>query len=88
MSPRWLPRTPAGSAARLFCLILAGAATAGCTTKPFLSSGDANSAAVGFAGGNLAAATAVAQDHCARYERFARFLETQEDVAYFECYRP
>ncbi len=88
MSPRSPRRTRAGSAARLFCLILAGAAADGCTTTPFLASGDANSAAVGFAGGNLAAATAVAQDHCARYERVARFLETQEDVAYFECHHP
>jgi hypothetical protein len=88
MSRRWLQRTRAGGAVRLSCLIVAGAAATGCTTKPFLSSGDANSAAVGFAGGNLAAATAVAEDHCARYERVARLLETQEDVAYFECHRP
>ena len=82
------PRRPrAGGAARLFCLIVAGGVAAGCTTKPFLSSGDANSATVGFAGGNLAAATAVANDHCARYERVARLLEIQEDMAYFQCHR-
>ncbi len=81
-------RRRAGSATRLCCLMLVGGVIAGCATKPFLSSGDANSATVGFAGGDLAAATAVANDHCARYERVARFLEAQEDVAYFQCHHP
>ena len=85
LSPRF---TRAGRMMRFGCLILAGEVAASCAPKPFLSSGDANSATVGYAGGNLAAATAVANSHCARYERIARFLEAQEDMAYFECHRP
>ncbi len=85
LSPRF---KHAGSAMRLGCLILAGGVAAGCTPKPFLSSGDANSATVGYGGDNLAAATAVANRHCARYERVARLLEAQEDMAYFECHHP
>jgi len=67
------------------CLVVAGAA-AGCTEKPFLSSGDANSAAVGF-GDDLAAATAVAKQHCLRYGRVPRFLDAEENIAYFACER-
>ncbi|MGH7032009.1 MAG: hypothetical protein ACREE9_11770 [Stellaceae bacterium] len=70
----------------MLCLIAAGAA-AGCAGKPFLSSGDANSAAVGYIG-NLGAATAVAREHCARYERVPRYLSSQQNIAYFACARP
>ncbi len=65
------------------CLIVAGA-TLGCAEKPFLSSGDASSAAVGYSG-DLVAATAVARQHCARYERVPRFLDAEENIAYFAC---
>jgi hypothetical protein len=71
---------------RVFSLILAGA-VAGCATKPFLTSGDANSAAVGYSG-DLAAATEVAKEHCARYERVPRYLDSEENVAYFACEHP
>jgi hypothetical protein len=67
-------------------LTLAGA-TVGCTEKPFLSSGDATSAAVGY-GGDLADATAVARQHCAKYERVPRFLDAEENIAYFSCESP
>ena len=68
--------------AALLCLILIG-----CAAKPFLLDGDANSAEVGY-GLDLAAATAVAKEHCARYERVPQFLESGEDVAYFACVHP
>jgi hypothetical protein len=70
----------------VLCLVAAGTA-AGCAEKPFLSSGDATSAAVGYSS-DLAAATAVARDHCARYERVPRYLSSQQNIAYFACERP
>jgi len=78
----------AGPAIRILCLILAGGAAAGCPGKPYLSSGDANSAAVGYGGNDPAVAAAVAKDACARYERVPRFLNAQENIAYFACERP
>ncbi len=75
-----------GPLLRALCLVLVGAA-AGCTEKPYLSSGDANSAAVGFSG-DLAAATAVAKQHCLRYDRVPRFLDAEENIAYFACEHP
>ena len=33
-------------------------------------------------------ATLVARQHCAQYERVPRFLEAQENVAFFDCVRP
>jgi len=60
----------------------------GCSgPKPFLLEGDANSAQVGYYG-DVEGATLVAKQHCARFERLPRFLEAQEDVAYFDCVRP
>jgi hypothetical protein len=76
-------RTAAGLLARLALVV----AAAGCAEKPFLSAGDATSAEVGFSR-DLNAATAVAQEHCARYEKVARFLDASEDLAYFACERP
>jgi hypothetical protein len=78
---------PSGIGVGLLWVLAAGAAAAGCAGKPFLSSGDANSAAVGYTG-DLAAATAVAKEHCARYERVPRFLDAQENLAYFHCEPP
>jgi hypothetical protein len=70
----------------MLCLVVAGAA-AGCAEQPYLSGGDANSAAVGYSG-NLAAAAGVAKEHCARYERVPRFLDAEENTAYFACEHP
>jgi hypothetical protein len=53
-----------------------------------LSSVDANSAAVGYGGNDPAVAAAVAKDACARYERVPRFLNAQENIAYFACEPP
>jgi hypothetical protein len=80
---RPLLRRCSGPAIRALCLIVAGAVI-GCAEKPFLSNGDATSAAVGY-GGDLADATAVARQHCARYERVPRFLDAEENIAYFAC---
>jgi hypothetical protein len=73
---------------RVLCLIVACGTASGCAGKPFLLNGDANSAEVGFSGSDLAAATAVAKDQCARYERVPRFLDAEENVAYFACEHP
>ena len=70
---------------RVLCLIAAASATVGCPGKPYLSDGDANSAAVGYIGDDVASTTAVAKEHCARYERVPRFLDAQENIAHFAC---
>ncbi len=61
----------------------------GCTGKPFVLEGDANSVAVIY-GGDMESATAVAKKHCAAFERVPRFHEigTEKNVAYFDCVRP
>lgn len=84
MRSRWRDRP--NRAIGLLGLVMAGA-MAGCAEKPFLSSGDANSAAVGYSS-DLAAATAVAREHCARYERVPRYLSSQQNIAYFACENP
>ena len=88
MRPRSLLSQCSGPALRMVRLILVGGAAAGCAGQPYLSSGDANSAAVGYGGNNPAIATAVAKEACARYERVPRFLSAQENVAYFACEHP
>ncbi|MGA7264130.1 MAG: hypothetical protein WA709_26035 [Stellaceae bacterium] len=68
--------------------MLFAALGAACTgPKPFLLQGDAGSAQVGYYG-EIDAATLVARQHCAQYERVPRFLEAQENVAFFDCVRP
>ena len=71
----------------LFSLIAGGLGAACAGPKPFLLQGDARSAQVGYTG-NLEAATLVAKQHCAQYERVPRFLEAAEDVAFFDCVLP
>ena len=88
MRPRSRRRQCSGQAIRMLWVILAGGAAAGCPGKPYLTSGDANSAAVGYSGNDPAVTTAVAKDACARYERVPRFLNAQENVAYFACEHP
>ena len=69
-------------------MVLAGVLSAGCTApKPFLLQGDASAAQVGFTG-DIDAAALVAKQHCARYERVPRFLEAEENVAFFDCVHP
>jgi hypothetical protein len=55
--------------------------------KPFLLLGNASSAQVGYSG-DIEGATLVARQHCAQYERVPRFLDAQENVAFFDCVRP
>jgi len=72
----------------LIVLFLFGALGSACSgPKPFLLQGDANSAQVGYSG-DIEGATPVARQHCARYERVPRFLDAQENVAFFDCVRP
>jgi len=76
------------TARRILFPILIGGLAAACTgPKPFLLEGDANSAQVGYSG-DAESTTAVARQHCARYERIPRLLEAQENVAFFDCVRP
>jgi hypothetical protein len=75
-------------AAAAACLVLALGGAAGCEgPKPFLLQGDANSAMVGYSL-DLAGAGDVAKKHCAQFERVPRFLEAQEEVAYYDCVKP
>jgi hypothetical protein len=72
----------------MLLLVLAGCFIPACTgAKPFLLQGNASSAQVGYSG-NLDAATLVARQHCAQYERVPRFLEAEENIAFFDCVRP
>jgi hypothetical protein len=72
----------------IFFALLFGALGSACTgPKPFLLQGDASSAQVGYSG-DIDGATLVARRHCAQYERVPRFLEAQENVAFFDCVRP
>jgi hypothetical protein len=75
------------AARKLLLPLVIGSLSAGCgLEKPFLLQGDANSAQVGFSR-DLESATLVAAKHCAQYERVPRFLEAQENVAFFDCVR-
>ena len=78
-----IPHTPR-LIARLAFLLVIGWLACGCTEKPFLSAGNANSAEVGYSR-DLAAATEVAKEHCARYEKVPRYLDSSENIAYFAC---
>jgi hypothetical protein len=76
------------TARRISLLVLTGSIMAACSaSKPFLLQGDADSAQVGY-GGNVENAAPVAKQHCAQYERVPRFVEAQENVAFFDCIRP
>lgn len=73
---------------RLLLLLAVASLGAACALEePFLLQGDANSAQVGFSR-DLEGATRVAARHCAQYERVPRFLEAEENVAFFDCVRP
>ena len=73
---------------RLFAVILCGSLLAGCGgPKPFLLNGDAKSAEIGY-GSDPTTTLALARLHCAAYEKVPRLLQTQENIAYYECYKP
>ncbi len=71
-------------APRLLLPMLVGAIGYGCAEKPFLSAGDASSAQVGYSH-DLTAATEVAKEHCARYDRVPRYLDSSDNIAFFAC---
>jgi hypothetical protein len=73
--------------ALLIPLVPIAAIAAGCAGKPFLSAGNANSAEVGYST-DLAAATEVAKEHCARYEKVPRYLDSSDNIAFFACEKP
>ena len=65
--------------------ILLGLLAPACTgPKPFLLQGGPGSAQVGYSG-MIDDATAVARQHCAQYERVPRFVEADQNVAFFDC---
>ena len=73
---------------RLLALILCGSLSAGCSgPKAFLLSGDAKRAEVGY-GADPATTLPLAKAHCAAYERQPRLLQAQQNIAYYQCYRP
>ena len=55
--------------------------------KAFLLGGDAKRAEVGY-GADPATTLPLAKAHCAAYERVPRLLQAQENIAYYECYKP
>jgi hypothetical protein len=76
------------TARRAVFVLVAGSLVVGCVgDQPFLLQGDAYSAQVGFSR-DLEGATRVARQHCAQYERVPRFLEAEENVAFFDCVLP
>jgi len=73
---------------RFLALILCGSLSAGCSgAKPFLLSGDAKGAEVGYAE-DPASTLPLAKAHCAAYERVPRLLQAQANIAYYQCYQP
>jgi hypothetical protein len=68
-------------------LVVGGLGIACSGAKPFLLQGNASSAQVGYSG-NLNGATLVAKQHCAQFERVPRFVEAEENIAFFDCVRP
>jgi hypothetical protein len=66
-------------------MIATSTALSGCTApQPLILNGDANSVEVTYAG-NAASALPVARQHCARYERIPRLVNTGSDFAIFDC---
>ena len=74
---------------RFLALLLGGSLLAGCGggPKPFLLSGDAQRAEIGYAE-DPATTLPLAKAHCAAYERQPRLLQAQQNIAYYQCYRP
>jgi hypothetical protein len=73
---------------RLFAVILCGGLIAACNgPKPFLLSGDAKGAEIGFAS-DPTTTLPLAKVHCAAYERVPRLLQAQQNIAYYQCYKP
>ena len=76
---------PISTAARARLLLFAAAVMlVGCSARPFVDKGDANSAVITYSG-DLDSATAVARRHCAQYERVAHLVTTAIGQAYFQC---
>jgi len=52
-----------------------------------LLQGNPDSAQVGYSGA-IDPTTDVARKHCAQYERVPRFVEAEQNIAFFDCVRP
>jgi hypothetical protein len=67
-------------------VLLLGLSCVGCGHfPPRLMKGDAEAAQVEYEEGDLDTAKAVANRHCARYERVAFYENSAENIAYFAC---
>jgi hypothetical protein len=71
----------------VFVLAAGGLVVACAGEEPFLLQGDAYSAQVGFSR-DLEGAAPGARQQFAQYERVPRFLEAEENVAFFDCVLP
>jgi hypothetical protein len=81
-------KNPALAAARLLGLTVVGTVLGGClTSQPILQNGDANSAEVGYTGGDVTSTLPIASRHCASYERVARLVDSTPWLAYYACDR-
>jgi hypothetical protein len=71
----------------LAAAILVGGTIAGCAApSPLVLDSDAKGIDIEYPG-DPAATMPIARLHCAQYERAARLLQAQNNVAYYECIR-
>lgn len=79
-----MPRT-----LRMLFLIVPAVLCVGCQgPHAFLVRGTARDVDVSYAAGDLAGATEIARKHCAGYERVPHYLQSEENIASFDCVRP
>jgi hypothetical protein len=81
------PRFVAAAVRLVAAAGIAGLAEACTPTHAYLRQGDAHSAEVSYAG-DLERATRVAREHCGRFERVPKLVDTGPEVAYFDCVKP
>ena len=76
-------------AARLLVLAATSGLAAGCVgSGPVLLQGDASSAEVAYREADIAPAAAVARQHCAGFEKVPHLIDTQQNIAFFDCVKP
>jgi hypothetical protein len=73
---------------RIPALILCGGLCAGCASpRPFVLDADAERVEIGYAF-DPAPTLPLARTYCAAYERVPRLLQVQQNIAYYQCYKP
>lgn len=74
---------------RVAALAVLCAGSAGCMhSEPFLDSGDVNGATIRTVPGDRSLADNLAQNHCAQYQRVARYIGGDSYTAQYECDLP